>query len=232
MLPSFDLIAGITVAGILVILAVYIVIVYKKGWLKKESRTDQQYYLCPNQKCKRVFKKPVWLTDLSTTPPESYQACPHCGINIQATASPRLAASDTAQAAPKPPHFSDEVQSPQTGPRFVKSETTSSKTELSKEPPKPVLHAHAAETSPLHEVRQAHKSIFHFPQIRKDKPQKPLDESEKSFGRSSLESSRKCSHFFGYVKTLPKNTPIPDECLWCPSIVDCLSHETRVEAEA
>ena len=26
--------------------------------------------------------------------------------------------------------------------------------------------------------------------------------------------SARCSHFFGYVKTLPRNTPIPDECLW------------------
>jgi len=227
----FEMITALTLGGIGAILALYFIIVYKKGWLRKESKAEQVYYLCPNQKCKRVFKKPVWLTDLSTTPPESYQACPHCGMNVQTTATPRLLASATGQAAPKPPHFSDEVQSPQTKPRFVDSETTASKTELSRELSKPVVQTNVVETSPMQEDQQAPKSIFHFPQIRKDKPERPLDQTEKSAGKSSRESPKKCSHFFGYVKTLPKNMPIPDECLWCPSIVDCLSHEPRVQAE-
>lgn len=32
-----------------------------------------------------------------------------------------------------------------------------------------------------------------------------------------------CSHFFGYVRTLPKNLPVPDECLQCPRLVNCLT---------
>jgi len=30
-----------------------------------------------------------------------------------------------------------------------------------------------------------------------------------------------CNHSLGYLKTLPKNTPIPDECLSCAKIVEC-----------
>jgi hypothetical protein len=30
-----------------------------------------------------------------------------------------------------------------------------------------------------------------------------------------------CQHELGYLKTLPKNTPIPDECLTCNRIVEC-----------
>jgi hypothetical protein len=30
-----------------------------------------------------------------------------------------------------------------------------------------------------------------------------------------------CKHSLGYLKTLPKNTPIPEECLSCAKIVEC-----------
>ncbi len=31
-----------------------------------------------------------------------------------------------------------------------------------------------------------------------------------------------CNHSFGHLKTLPKNTPIPDECFGCPEILACM----------
>ena len=31
-----------------------------------------------------------------------------------------------------------------------------------------------------------------------------------------------CPHYYGYLKKLPKNVPIPDECLGCLRIVECL----------
>ncbi|MGC8998117.1 MAG: hypothetical protein ACP5JW_01750 [Candidatus Bathyarchaeia archaeon] len=34
----------------------------------------------------------------------------------------------------------------------------------------------------------------------------------------------KCEHFFGYLKKRPKNTPIPDECLTCNRMIECLTH--------
>jgi hypothetical protein len=33
-----------------------------------------------------------------------------------------------------------------------------------------------------------------------------------------------CEHFFGYLKKRPKNTPIPDECLTCSKMVECLTY--------
>jgi len=35
-------------------------------------------------------------------------------------------------------------------------------------------------------------------------------------------SKRDCLHYFGYLRTVPKNAPIPDECFGCPKIVECL----------
>ena len=33
-----------------------------------------------------------------------------------------------------------------------------------------------------------------------------------------------CAHGIGYLRTRPKNTPIPDECLTCNNMVDCMLH--------
>jgi len=38
----------------------------------------------------------------------------------------------------------------------------------------------------------------------------------------SASSKGDCLHQFGYLRTLPKNAPIPDECFGCPKIVECL----------
>jgi len=31
-----------------------------------------------------------------------------------------------------------------------------------------------------------------------------------------------CAHFIGYLKTRPKDSPIPDECLTCSKILKCM----------
>jgi hypothetical protein len=33
-----------------------------------------------------------------------------------------------------------------------------------------------------------------------------------------------CLNFFGYLRNMPKNTLIPDECLGCAKMVECLYH--------
>lgn len=33
----------------------------------------------------------------------------------------------------------------------------------------------------------------------------------------------KCKHFFGFLKKRPKNMPIPDECLTCDKMIECLT---------
>lgn len=33
---------------------------------------------------------------------------------------------------------------------------------------------------------------------------------------------RECPHFFGYLREIPRNTTMPDECLGCPRMLECL----------
>jgi hypothetical protein len=32
----------------------------------------------------------------------------------------------------------------------------------------------------------------------------------------------KCLHHFGYLSELPKNSSIPEECFFCPKVVNCI----------
>jgi len=32
----------------------------------------------------------------------------------------------------------------------------------------------------------------------------------------------KCIHDFGFLRNLPQNTPVPDECFGCPTVMRCL----------
>ena len=43
---------------------------------------------------------------------------------------------------------------------------------------------------------------------------------EKAYEKKPPEETN-CQHELGYLKTLPKNTPIPNECLSCRKIIEC-----------
>jgi hypothetical protein len=54
---------------------------------------------------------------------------------------------------------------------------------------------------------------------------------EKPDEKKPAEEAR-CKHELGYLKTLPRNTPIPKECLSCRKIIECKhSYLTRKSAE-
>jgi hypothetical protein len=84
--PTFEVVTIITVFVISIILALYLIILRKNGWLGGNS----DFYRCPNQKCKGIFQKPIELKDLSETPPRVYPACPECGVNIESLLPSRI----------------------------------------------------------------------------------------------------------------------------------------------
>jgi len=207
MFPSFELITALTIVGILGILALYIIVVYKKGWLKRNSA--ESHFLCPNPKCRKIFTEPVWLMDLSRTPPESYPACPHCSINLDVIPFFSAQKSPPLKSMRKAPASIKEFKKPIERTQTIQRETA---------PEKPIV------------VREEPKSLVQSLEIGDEKPSKPI-EKPKMQEKKTPPSSRDCPHFFGYVRSLPKNTAIPDECLGCPWIVECLTHTVeKVEA--
>lgn len=42
--------------------------------------------------------------------------------------------------------------------------------------------------------------------------------------KESESNETECGHFLGYLKKRPKNTPIPDDCLTCNKMIECLTY--------
>jgi hypothetical protein len=51
----------------------------------------------------------------------------------------------------------------------------------------------------------------------------------KSNATKSQTSFQNCVHNFGYLRSLPKNTPVPDECFGCPKAMQCLFQNEYTE---
>ena len=73
-----EILTIITIALICMILAIYLTVLKRNGWL---DRSDQ-FYRCPNPQCRKVFRKPAEVKDLSENPIRVYQGCPECGTDL------------------------------------------------------------------------------------------------------------------------------------------------------
>jgi len=107
------------------------------------------HLVCPYSECKKEFEKPVVLTDFSSTPRETYYACPHCLTKVDV----------------------------------------------------------AAKDSKLDSVSVG-------------TPEKPVDKPP-----------TECKYHFGYLKTLPKESIIPDGCLTCPKLLQCFVKKENIAIE-
>jgi DNA-directed RNA polymerase subunit RPC12/RpoP len=52
------------------------------------------------------------------------------------------------------------------------------------------------------------------------------EEEDKKFQEIEVETKMEeavtCAHYLGYLKRRPKNTPIPEECLTCTKMIECM----------
>jgi DNA-directed RNA polymerase subunit RPC12/RpoP len=51
-----------------------------------------------------------------------------------------------------------------------------------------------------------------------------LGETMKASVVKDREDSAQCKHFLGYLKTRPKDMSVPDECLTCDRMIQCMVH--------
>ncbi len=42
-----------------------------------------------------------------------------------------------------------------------------------------------------------------------------------------FDSPAKCARYFGFLNSIPKDAPIPDECLICPKVLQCGTRRRR-----
>jgi len=108
-----------------------------------------EHLTCPYNQCKKEFDKPLMLTDFSSTPRETYYACPHCLTKVEVV----------------------------------------------------------SEDSKLDSVS--------------------IEISENPLEKTPTE----CPHRLGYLKTLPKEVAIPDECLTCSKLLQCFAKKENIAIE-
>jgi len=63
---------------------------------------------------------------------------------------------------------------------------------------------------------QEREKLLEKPETKDQTAKKKLSATQPSKG------FRECVHHFGYLKNLPQNTPVPDECFGCPKVMRCL----------
>jgi len=99
-----------------------------------------------------------------------------------------------------------------------KPTATAETKKIATEPPALSVGAQKISAQPTETIQA--KAIVETVENQKTKKDKEEKKSFLLFGEREFEG---CAHKFGYLKNLPKNTPIPDECFGCPRIVDCLT---------
>ncbi len=69
------------------------------------------------------------------------------------------------------------------------------------------------------------RCLTRVPESRKQRTERseaatPMKEVNRT--QAKVEESGGCQHFFGYLKQRPKDTSIPEDCLTCDKMIECM----------
>ena len=161
---------------------------------------------CPNPQCKKTISKPILLTNLSEKPAESYYACPRCLIKLDLPDEPVKRPETVTPKAEKMPTKEAEEVLEEVEPQETSEVTLEELPEI-----------------PLKEIAEE------IPEEGPEKPTEPLEELPEETPAKPTEPSEPkgeappgCPHYLGYLSKRPKDASIPDECLTCRKMVECM----------
>jgi len=83
------------------------------------------------------------------------------------------------------------------------------------------LKTHGQNTSLREETNENEEKVFREPSVDQKETGESKDDRKAFFlyGKANFEG---CKFKYGYLKTMPKYKPIPDECFGCPHILECV----------
>ncbi|MCZ2808036.1 MAG: hypothetical protein O2V44_01620 [Candidatus Bathyarchaeota archaeon] len=186
--------------------------------------------VCPNPKCRREIEEPIILAILSVTPPKEYEACPYCFANLEP--EPTIEQKDV----PEPTIDHEEVMEEEATPTI---KSVNSVLEKAKDSSPwflkkvkaliPSSNWSQKEKREKTEEPQAEPAGKKEEKATKEEPktepfvkEEPKEESKTEPSVEKESGSSGCPQSFGYLANRPKDTPIPQECLVCPKMVDCM----------
>jgi DNA-directed RNA polymerase subunit RPC12/RpoP len=69
------------------------------------------------------------------------------------------------------------------------------------------------------------RCLTKVPESRQQKSEEsPVSLSKMMKGSEKHEEKAGCGHFFGYLGKRPKDTAIPEDCLTCEKMIECMMH--------
>ena len=202
-------------------------------------------FICPNPKCGEEFENPLVLTVLSVDPPKKYEACPKCfakivrekllkekeesdlsQIKIDSKDNEVLESKDEIETdenvsldkeeKPDLPFF-------QRVKRLISNNNRSeTETKELKDESVPIIEdniPNKPETDYEPENLEQHEMIETISSEITETAKK-ISDSEESISKET--ESTECPESFGYLSNRPKDEPIPQKCLVCSRMVDCM----------
>ena len=151
--------------------------------------------VCPNPKCQKEFEEPIQVTIRSVTPPKQYEACPFCFSELD-----------------QEPVKQKEIPEPS----LEKEEIEPTKETVTDATVKKTLEKDKDSGPKL--FRKVKSLISNNEKSKRDKA-KDLEEKTPIIKESE---STGCPETFGYLANRPQDAPIPQICLSCPKMVDCM----------
>lgn len=157
--------------------------------------------LNPSSEKKQIFDEDIVQEtskskSLLSSEPQPHQTLPNLQHSPEPT-SPKFGTVDSWQNQQIGKKGSASQEPREEAQRIVASATVGGASEVKKEPEMPSAYQLQAQR------RTAEPSP------------KPVTMAQNS-------REKECPHKFGYLRDLPKNRPIPNECFGCPKIVECL----------
>ena len=149
--------------------------------------------VCPNPNCRKEIKEPILLTIRSATPHKEYEACPFCFTELK----------------PGPVKKKDAPE-----PTIEKMEP---KKDSTVEAPAKLTLEKEKVSGP--QLLKKVKSLI--PSNGEPKKEEPKESKEKPEVKKETDASG-CPESFGYLANRPSDVPIPQACLSCPKMVDCM----------
>ena len=221
---AVEIVTIVAVVVILGILAAYISILKKNGWLGRSNK----FYRCPNQECKKIFQEPIELKDLSEEPARIYPACPDCGVDLGPILhlSVEKKIGSTTKTSPEQKEIEQRIED--AASKFKVKETRNIESSIDKSfgsanPDKTQIAVEGLRKSC--DDAEAAKPTYGS----RKKPNALLKAQQKSYlsrahyseVEDAMDFPESCLHFFGYLRSHPKGTMVPNECYSCHRIVDC-----------
>jgi hypothetical protein len=189
----------VLMVAITIFVALFVTVLIK---LKPSSETTIDEYAEKQQKKHAASAQTPQLGALEDRKPFSQTSKP---MTIAEAIQMHQTTTATVETA-KEPEAQETAKTPKAPPVYIKNQRN---TELKKEITK------ASEKPEIQKAEE--RQHLTPPSIQTPASSERNVNSDLARARTSLE----CSHYFGYLRTLPRNASIPDECFGCNRIVEC-----------